>query len=107
MWELREEILADWETNRSRTRLPWAGYSVAAFCIGDPMDEFDLFLTEEEKIALTGCKTNKGQIEALRKMHVAFFLSASQVPIVSRLAAEGHAREKGAEVGGKRRRGAN
>jgi hypothetical protein len=53
------------------------------------MEESDFFLTAMEKVALTGCKTTKGQIKKLRKMHIAFFLSMSRVPIVSRLAAEG------------------
>jgi hypothetical protein len=62
---------------------------VAAFCVEAPLNEFDLFLTTAEKVALTGCKTKKGQIRALRRMHIAFFLSTSHVPIVSRLAAKG------------------
>ena len=49
----------------------------------------DLFLNDEEVVILTGRKTKSKQIEALRKMGVAFFVNAVNRPMVTRAAIEG------------------
>jgi hypothetical protein len=47
------------------------------------------FLDSDEVAALTGRKMKSKQIEALRKMGVAFFVNACGKPVVTRAAVEG------------------
>jgi hypothetical protein len=48
-----------------------------------------MFLTKDELATLTGRKTKSKQIEALRKMHIPFFVNANDAPVVARVTVEG------------------
>lgn len=49
----------------------------------------NMFLTDEELATLTGRKTKRKQIEALRKMAIPFWVNAVNAPVVARAAIEG------------------
>lgn len=49
----------------------------------------DTFLRPEELVVLTGRKVKSKQIDALRRMGVAFFVNALGKPVVARSAIEG------------------
>ena len=48
-----------------------------------------MFLAREEIAILTGRKTKRHQIDALRRMGITFFVNATGHPIVTRAAVEG------------------
>lgn len=48
-----------------------------------------MFLSEEELVQLTGRKVKAKQIEALRRMGIAFFVNALGRAVVARVAVEG------------------
>jgi hypothetical protein len=47
------------------------------------------FLTRDDVATLTGCKLKGKQIEALRKMHLPFFVNARGIPVVPTSAVSG------------------
>lgn len=49
----------------------------------------DLFLSPPELAVLTGRKVKSKQVDALRKMGIAFFVNAAGKPVVTRSAVEG------------------
>ncbi|REE20712.1 uncharacterized protein DUF4224 [Paraburkholderia sp. BL27I4N3] len=48
-----------------------------------------MFLSSSELVVLTGRKIKAKQIEALRRMGIAFFVNAAGRPVVARLVVEG------------------
>lgn len=49
----------------------------------------NMFLDREDISALTGRKTKAHQIDALRRMGIAFFVNATGHPVIARSAIEG------------------
>lgn len=58
-----------------------------------------LFLTADELVTLTGRRTRPAQIEALRRMGVAFRVNAIGAPVVTRAAVLGQADVRPAKSG--------
>lgn len=54
------------------------------------MSSSETFLDAEELTTLTGRKTKRKQVEALRAMHIPFFVNAIGAPVVCRAAIIGN-----------------